>query len=187
MRLRLNQRLVSQRQIGGDLPGTDRVGLDHIDQRPVRELDRERADGGVGRVGVPLRIGVQRSLRVENQLRRLGADQFNTIGRVDRGLVGVIGSDADVHQLRQQVDRLIALIHQRRGGRVGWLQSPQLGVDLRDLGHRGIGLTHRNVDVLLGIGTQRLNALRRRIELLRQRLRRRHRRDLRRWIPRVRR
>jgi len=68
----------------------------------------------------------------------------------------------------KQVDGLVALIHQRRGGRIGWLQSPQLGVELRDLGHRGIGLTHRNVDVLLGIGTQRLNALRRRIELLRQ-------------------
>ena len=33
-------------------------------------------------------------------------------------LVGAVGGDADVHQLRQLRDVLVALIEQRRGGRI---------------------------------------------------------------------
>ena len=49
--LRLNQCLVAQRQIGGDLAGADRIVRDHVDRGAIRQLDRERADTGVGRIG----------------------------------------------------------------------------------------------------------------------------------------
>ena len=91
----------------------------------------------------------------------------------------------DVNQLRQVVDGVVALIHQRRGERIGRTQSLELGIDLRDLAHIGVGLSRRIADVLIDIGAKRLDSLRRRIQLLGQRLRRRQRHALRRGVARA--
>jgi len=83
-----------------------------------------------------------------------------------------VGDGPDVHQLRQGVDRVIALIFQRGRLRIGRAQSLQPGVDGGDRGHRRIGLADAGADILIDVGAQRLNALRCRIQLLGQRLRR---------------
>ncbi len=91
------------------------------------------------------------------------------------GLVRRVGHHPDIHQLGELVDGVVALVHQRRGERIVRAQALELGIDLRDLAHRGVGLTRRIADVLIDIGAQRLDALRGRIQLLGQRLRRRQR------------
>ena len=186
LRLRLHQGLVAQFQVGSDLSRTDRIVRDHVEVGAIRQLDRERPDAGFGRIAVVQRIGVQRSRRRECHLGGLAvADELNAgIGK-DAGLVGGVGDGPDIHQFRELVDRAIALIHQRRGGRIGRTQSLQLHVDLGDLGHGRVGLDHRVADILFDVRAQRLDARRRCIQLLRQRLRRRQRRDLRRLAARI--
>jgi hypothetical protein len=185
--LRLHQRGVTQRQVGGDLPRLERIGRDHVDRGTVRQLARDRARGGLGRIGIPLRVRVQRALRIEAQLRGLQADEFDAVGGVDRDLVGAAGGNANVHQLRKLIDGAVALIHQVRGGGIVRAQALELVVELGNLLHGRVGLPDRNVEILLHVGAQGLDALRRGVELLRHRLRGLRRRDLRRRTARRRR
>ena len=114
----------------------------------------------------------------EIELRRLTiSNKLNAGGRkdVDRGAT-VDGAHVDI--FRQVVDGAVALILQRRGRRVGRAQALKLGVDRRDLLQVGVDLRHRVADVLVDVGAQRLDALRRRVDLLRQCLRRAQRRRL---------
>ena len=118
---------------------------------------------------------------MKSSLRGLAAaDQLDAGVGEHAGLVGAVGDDADVHQLRELVDGVVALVHQRRRRRIGRVHALQPRIELRDRVHRDIGLPDRHADVLLDIGAQGLDALRRRVELLRQRLRRRQHRRLRR-------
>ncbi len=138
------------------------------------------------RIGVVQRRRPQRALRVVDEGGcEACADQLNTGVGEDAGLVRRIGHDPDVHQLRQRIDGVVALIHQRRGERIGRAQALKLGVDLRDLGQIGVGLSRRIADVLIDIGAKGLDPLRRRIQLLGQRLRRRQRHALRRGVART--
>ena len=73
----------------------------------------------LGRIGIVQRVRRHRALRIEAQLRGLGADQLHAGIGEHRHLVEVVGDDADVHQLRQLSDVLVALVEQRRGRRVG--------------------------------------------------------------------
>ena len=131
------------------------------------------------RIGIVQRRRAQRSRRGEVELgSEPRADELNTGRGKHVGLVGAIDRDLDVDQVRQVVDGAVALILQCRGGRIGRTQALKFGVDRGNLLHVGIGLRHRVADVLLDIGAQRLNALRCRIELLRERLRRAQRRGL---------
>ena len=101
----------------------------------------------------------------------LGADELKAGCRVDRRLVRAVRDDPDVHQLREIVDGVVALIHQRCGSVVVRRKALQLRIEFRDLRQVVIGLNDRSPDVLLRVRTQRLNSLRRGIQLLRQRLR----------------
>ena len=82
-----------------------------------------------------------------------------------------VGDDPNVHQLRQLIDVLVALVEQRRRRCVGPAVVLQLVVDDRDLLHRIVGGGDGIVDAGLGVGAQVLDALRGGVELLRQRLR----------------
>ena len=90
----------------------------------------------------------------------------------DADLIGGVGDSPHVHQPGQRVDRVIALVFQRGRLRIGRVQSLQPGVDGGNRRHRRIGLADTGADVLIDVGAQCLNALRRRIQLLGQRLRR---------------
>ena len=67
------------------------------------------------RIGAPLRGRRHGALRVERDLRGLGADELHARIGEDRNLIVVGLDDVDVHQLRQLIDIGVALVHQRRG------------------------------------------------------------------------
>ena len=90
----------------------------------------------LGRIRIVQRVGRHRALRIEAQLRRLGADQLHAGIGEHRHLVLTVGDDPDVHQLRQLIDVLVALVEQRRRRCVGLAAVLQLVIDERDLRHR---------------------------------------------------
>ncbi len=90
----------------------------------------------------------------------------------DLDLVVAAVDDANIHQLRQLVDILVALVLQRRGRGIVGAGALQLGVELGDLLHRIVGGVDRRVEPVLRLAAQRLDAVRHAVELLRQRLRR---------------
>ena len=111
--LRLDQNLIAHFDIGSDLAGADRLIGEQIHAVPGRILQRDRAQRTLCWVGVPLCVRTHCCLRRETQMRRLGANQLDTGGRENANLIVAAGDDADVHQLRQLVDVLVALIQKR--------------------------------------------------------------------------
>jgi len=57
----------------------------------------------------------------------------------DLDLIVAVVDDANVHQLRQLIDILVALVLQGRGRSIGGVAALKLGVEIDDLLHRGIG------------------------------------------------
>jgi hypothetical protein len=65
----------------------------------MREIDGDSADITLGRIGIVQGVRRHRTLRIEAELRRLGADQLHAgIGEY-RHLVEIVGDGPDVHQL----------------------------------------------------------------------------------------
>ena len=147
------------------------VGGHHIVAAATRKIDGDGADIALGRIGTVQGVGRHRALRIEAQLRRLGADELHAGVREHRHLVEVVDDGSDVHHFGQLGNVLIALIQQRCRRGVGLAAALKLDVDERDLGHRVVRGGDGIVDTHLGIGTKALNALRRRIERLRHGLR----------------
>src|SRR6202012_4027766 len=107
----------------------------------------------------------QRSRRAERKLRGLGAaDKLNACRGQDADLIGAVGDRLDVHETGQVIDGVVALVLQRRRRRIVWTQALQLGIERGDRLQVVVGLIYRRPDVLLDIGAQRLDALRRYIE-----------------------
>ena len=119
-------------------------------------------------------------------LRGLAADQLQAGIGVDADAVAGL-DDVDVHQLRQLVDVGIALVEHGRGGGAVVAQSRDLLVELGDLGHRLVGFADRVGDAELSRAAQRLDALARGVETLRELLRRADDRAARRAVVRARR
>ena len=98
---------------------------------------------------------------------------------IDDGFVAAGSWDArmrmaDDLMARAETDnRAVALILQRRGVVVVGRKALQLRVEFRNLRHGIVGLGDGGRDVLFRVRAQRLNALRRRVQLKRKRLRRR--------------
>ena len=79
--------------------------------------------------------------------------------------------DANVHQFRELIDVLIALILERDLGAVVLRAADQLLIDVRNLLQGVVGLLHIVGDSLVGLAAKRLDFSSRAIELLRQGLR----------------
>ncbi len=93
---------------------------------------------------------------VECELRRGVADELDTgIGEDVQRAVAAL-ADTDVHELGQRIDRRVALIGQRRIGRIGDGVAGELVVEIGDLLHRVVGGRDRLRDAVLGVGPQRL-------------------------------
>ena len=169
--LRLHQRFVAQLEIAGDGAGADRIGLNQVERTAVREMDRECTEVALGRIGVPLGIRCHRALRIERQRRGLGTDQLHARIGEDLDLIVAVVDDANVHQLRQLIDILVALVLQGCGRSIGGVAASKLGVEIDDLLHRRIGGVDRRIEPGFRLAAQRLDAGRHAVELLRQRLR----------------
>ena len=105
-------------------------------------------------------FGRDGALRIERELRGLGAHQLNAGVGEHVDLAVVIGDDANVHQFGELADIAVALIEQLGGRAVGLSAAQKLHVDVGDLLHRVVGDVDRAGQAGLGIGAQRLNAAR---------------------------
>jgi hypothetical protein len=135
----------------GDLARAEHPARDHVGRRPRPGIEQDRAGRAFRRIEVPQRSRRQRALGVEYQRRGFVPDELRARPGEDLDL-GVVGlHDLDVHQLRELVDIVVALVAQRRRGGVLDVRQAELLIDAGDVAHRRIGLIHRIGQAELGI------------------------------------